>query len=209
MNCIYTFQKIINSTINEASVIIPQHTEQNYFATKVNKIIYKYSKQISNIKLPELFKNIEEIYSVKNDNELNYQNIDVKHLIDVSVLNMYNKTGNILLMEFVNGMTDIIEKNKNTSLLIKLLIEIIELLFTLYNNEFIQQNVEMKYFLNKLTSETFVREIEDVLTAVGENDEDEEKDEDDEPLENREEIDMDIKDDDDDMEDEEVYVEEN
>lgn len=193
---IYDFEIIMYRIVNNYPDIISEEDDV-YFASKFNSLVTKYRKQLYDIDLMDkngkhlVFKHWKGVVRGITPQNLDSQqiNIDVNEhkLINADIINKYDQNGNLVLYFIVVELSKLLKYNptKATKLnIIYFIIEFINLMFDLFNEEKMMNNIDMKRFEYILKSVTYIQEVEESsgmkeIEGIYEElrDEDEDKDE--------------------------------
>lgn len=178
---IYRFQRVLYRTIN--NYIIKKkikedeivNEEEDYFNNKFENLIEKFSKKLSELNLVSQkgthlvfkhWKNFSEnvVTSTSNLNELN-ENIDKNiNIINFEKLNKFDSNGNLILFYFINELIKLFKYNDNKVIrmnLTALIIDYININFSIYNEEKTQNNKDYKRFWYIINSALYLDEIKD------------------------------------------------
>jgi len=137
-------QRIIFKIVFNSKTVIDD--EEKYFSSKYNKIINNYIIKLSNL-----------IVIQNNHRVFKHWKAVFDGIID----------GNLLLFYLVSETIKLIDYNPNNRDLYQLIFDFYTLAFETFNIEKYNKNLEMKKFWYKITSETYVLEVEKETTITG------------------------------------------
>jgi hypothetical protein len=181
---IYRFQRVLYRTINnyiikkkvkEDEII---NEEEDYFNNKFENLIEKFSKKLTELDLVSQkgthlvfkhWKNFSEnvVTNVTDLNELN-DNIDKNiSIINFEKLNKFDSNGNLILFYFINELIKLFKYNDNKVIrmnLTALIIDYININFSIYNEEKTQNNKDYKRFWYIINSALYLDEIKDKVS---------------------------------------------
>ena len=172
---IYRFQRVIIRIINNVYTKNKKNEfdkineEENYFNSKFENLIEKYSKRLSNINLVNQngshmilrhWKNFcDNIVSSYNDT----MNIDT-NIINYEKINKYDINGNQILFYFVTELNKLYEYNNSKNIRIylsSLILDFVNINYNIYNEEKIQIDKDLRRFYYVINSVLYLNEIKD------------------------------------------------
>jgi hypothetical protein len=139
----------------------------NYFSSDTNKLIQKYRKRLSGVKITDsnnkhkIFKHWKAIYR-----GINNINIKQKIVVDSETINMYDikeleKTGEEIIYYIIEQWTKLIKYNDKSDYiqnnLVMFLMEFINITFYRYNHELIKNNNDIQKFIFSVKSPVYIR----------------------------------------------------
>jgi ribosomal protein L17 len=170
---IYDFQRIFNKIINNykppKNMKDENIDDDTYFADKMESIVTKYRKKLSNMFISEkggkgrIMKHWKGAVRDNALDDLNdiYFNFSDK-LIDVNIINTYDNAGNMMLFFLIRELNKLIEYNTNKFTKISVvtfLIDYINTVFEFFNIESLMDNKDIKRFTFVLKSEAYLRNL--------------------------------------------------
>jgi hypothetical protein len=174
---ICNFQKTIYSIKNNIKVDFHEYQEVNYYSTKINRLIDTYNKKLLNIKLVDekdenlIFKNWQEITNINLTEIKDMKKIENNKIIDINLVIENNSCGNILINYFIEEINKLLNYNNKVlkKVINSFIIDYINISFDLFNKEILTNNLDIKYFMYLINSETYAQEIEeDIYIEMGE-----------------------------------------
>lgn len=177
-NTIYRFQRVLfrtkNNYINKKKTKENEfvNEEEDYFSNKFEGLSEKYSKKM--IKLDTVsqkgthlifkhWKNYSDNIFINTKNE----DIEIKNnMINYEKINKLDQNGNLLLFYFINELIKLYKYNDDKSIRINLtalIIDYININFSIYNEDKTQNNKDYKRFIYVINSALYLDEIKDKI----------------------------------------------
>jgi hypothetical protein len=173
-NTIYRFQRLIYRIINnyfmkkKVNEYDKINEEEDYFSNKYESLVDKYSKKLSKINLVSQNGSHLILKHWKNiaDNLTNDVDIDIDKIMSISSdkINKLDNNGNLLLFYFINEINKLYKYNDDKSIRINitsLLVDFININFSIYNEEQLQNDKDFKRFWYVINSQLYINEIKD------------------------------------------------
>lgn len=147
--------------------------DEEFFTNKMNNIVDKHKKKITNIRLTDkdgghrIFKHWKGITNCIFAETDNLQiNIGESGLVNADTINRNDESGNLILYYFVTEMKKLLEHNENKFAkgnISMFFIDFINYVFYLFNEEELRSQQDIKRFVYILNSYTYIDDIKEKI----------------------------------------------
>jgi hypothetical protein len=168
------FQSLIFRMLNNYAEPINENDDTDYFANKLNKLIDKHKKKLMSMTLADgnnnhqIFKHWKGVYRGILPKPMNKDDLTVDFtkykLINAETVNQLDESGNLILYFIVTEIHKLLKYNTNKFTKADIsyfIIDFINIVFDMFNEEKLINNIDIKRFIYMLKSSTYVGEVEE------------------------------------------------